>query len=269
MLLTTRHLLIVHLILMIDPASGISGMTPTVERALAYCGVAFVLLFLPGLLLSGLLPVISPTAPTGAAAQFWAQDMVRKQFGLAMMLAASGLQAPLGALIAIRMRQMAGRYSALAYTQIIGAGLAVLAVVLPIFGFAAASYRPDRAPEITQAFHDFGWLLLVMNWPPAILQCASAGVAVLGAARQLSPRWFGYWNLWCAFLFTGGGVTLLFKDGVFAWNGVVAFYLPASVFGVWILSMVWQLLKTTSASEQDWPTLTTGEITKNSVGQLV
>ncbi len=39
-------------------------------------------------------------------------------------------------------------------------------------------------------------------------------------------------------------MVVLFKDGVFAWNGLLAFWLVAVFFGAWFLVMTWQLLAT-------------------------
>jgi len=168
------------------------------------------------------------------------------------LLAAAGLQAPFGALMAIRIRQMeGGRYSPLAYTQLVGTGLAVVAIIMPTFAFAAASYRPERDPQITQALNDLGWLPFVMNWPAATIQCLAIGFAILGATHAIWPRWLGYFNLWCAFIFAAGGLVVLFKDGVFAWNGLLAFWMVAVFFGLWFLIMAWQLWVSVAASEGD------------------
>jgi hypothetical protein len=141
-----------------------------------------------------------------------------------------------------------GRYSPLAYTQLVATGLAVMAIVLPVFAFAAASYRPERDAQITQALNDLGWLPFVMNWPAATIQCLAIGFAIFGAAREIWPRWLGYFNVWCAFLFAAGGLVVLFKDGVFAWNGLLAFWMVAAFFGAWFLVMAWQLWVTVPAS---------------------
>lgn len=160
------------------------------------------------------------------------------------MLAAAGLQAPIGVLIAVRIKQMEGRLPALAYLELIGCALSVVGITLPMLLFAGASYRPERNAEISQALNDLGWLSLIMNWPPITLQCLAIGFAVLVAARPVFPRWFGYWNLWCAFILAAGFVVVLFRDGVFAWNGLLAFWIAATFFGVWYFVMTWQLLAT-------------------------
>ncbi len=217
---------------------------------MALSGAAFVLLLFPAIIMVGLLPPMSPMRTAEQVAQFWSTNTGLKRVGLVIMLAAAGLQAPFGALIAVRIRQMeGGRYSALAYTQLVGTGLAVVAILMPTFAFAAASYRPERDPQITQALNDLGWLPFIMNWPAATIQCLVVGFAIFGAAKEVWPRWLGYFNVWCAFIFAAGGLVVLFKDGVFAWNGLVAFWLVAVFFGVWFLVMSWQLWVSTSSDE--------------------
>lgn len=224
-------------------------MTPAVQRTMAWSGAAFVLLLFPAIIMIGLLPPMSPMRTADEVARFWSTNTGLKRSGLVIMLAAAGLQAPLGALIAVRIKQMEGRYSALAYVQLIASTLAVVAILLPTFAFAAASYRPERDPEITQALNDLGWLPFVMNWPAATIQCLAIGFAIFGARHEVWLRWFGYWNMWCGFIFAAGGLVVLFKDGVFAWNGLLAFWLVAVFFGIWFLVMTWQLLATVSADE--------------------
>ncbi|WP_179467908.1 hypothetical protein [Mycolicibacterium vinylchloridicum] len=226
-------------------------MTREIQRTMAICGAAFVLLLFPSIIMIGLLPPMSPLRTADQVAQFWSTNTGLKRVGLVIMLAAAGLQAPFGALMAVRIRQMEGsRYSALAYTQLVGTGLAVVAILMPTFAFAAASYRPERDPEITQALNDLGWLPFVMNWPAATIQCLVIGFAIFGAKTMIWPRWLGYFNVWCAFIFAAGGLVVLFKDGVFAWNGLLAFWLVAVFFGVWFLVMSWQLWVTAPSDDE-------------------
>ncbi len=227
-------------------------MTPGMQKTMAICGAAFVLCLFPAMLMIGLLPPISPMRDANQIAQFWSTNTGLKRLGLVLMLTGSGLQAPFGALVAVRIRQMEGsRYSALAYTELVGVGLAVMAIIMPVFFFAAASYRPERDPQITQALNDLGWLPFVMNWPAATIQCLAIGFAIFGAKHQIWPRWLGYFNVWCGFLFAAGGLVVLFKNGVFAWNGLLAFWLVAVFFGVWFLTMAWQTGATVGVSEDE------------------
>lgn len=80
---------------------------------------------------------------------------------------------------------------------------------------------------------------MTINIPPAIVQCLSIGLAVLGHRREnpMFPRWVAYYNFWIAFLFVPGGLAMFFKDGAFAWNGLLAFWLAAVMFGTWFIVM--------------------------------
>ncbi len=216
-------------------------MTIALQKTMAVCGALFVLLLFPAMIMIGLLPPMSPLRTAVEVAEFWSTNTGLKRCGLVIMLAAAGLQVPFGALIAIRIRRMEGRPSALAYVQIMAAALGVVAILLPTFAFAAASYRPERDPEVTQALNDLAWLPFVMNWPAATIQCLVIGFAIFGAVHTVWPRWLGYFNVWCGFIFAAGGLVVLFKDGVFAWNGLLAFWLVAVFFGVWFLVMSWFL----------------------------
>jgi len=184
------------------------------------------------------------------------------------MLAVAPLQVPFGALLAVRVRALEGRHTPLTFVQILGCGLAVMAVVMPMFFFAAASYRPERDPQITQALNDMGWITFVMNWPAVTLQCLSIAFAIFGARdrKPIWPRWVAYFNMWCAFIFAAACVVVLFKGGAFAWNGLLAFWLVAVFFGGWYLVMTWQLLTTIPKQGDDSP-LDVGA-TVEPVGQL-
>lgn len=221
-------------------------MTPGIQKVMAWSGTAFLILLFGGCIIAGLLPPPAPSETAEQAAQFWATDAGTKRFGLVVLLVSSIMQLPFGVLIAMRIKRLEGEFSPLAYVQLMACTVSVLAVVFPVFIWAAASYRPERDPEITQMLNDFGWLMLIMNVMGAVFQALSIGVAVVGYrfAEPIWPRWFGYFNLWLAFLFCGGLMAVMFKDGIFAWNGLIGLWMGAGLVGVWYIVTTWQLLIT-------------------------
>jgi hypothetical protein len=44
-------------------------------------------------------------------------------------------------------------------------------------------------------------------------------------------------SFWTAFLSAPGGLTIVFKTGPLAYNGLIALWIPLGVFGVWIAVM--------------------------------
>jgi hypothetical protein len=219
-------------------------MTPGVQRAMAWSGVGFAIVGGIGSIMVGLLPPVPPSRTAAEVAQFWSTNAGLRRCGIILMLAASAFLAPFGALIAVRLKQMEGRFAPMAYLELAATAVATMSFILAAMVFAAASYRPERDPQITQALDDLGWLSYIMLWPPATCQCLAVTFAIFGAKQQIWPRWLAYLNAWVAFIVVAGGLAVLFKDGVFAWNGLLAFWLVAIVFGMWYTVMTWQMLVT-------------------------
>jgi hypothetical protein len=82
---------------------------------------------------------------------------------------------------------------------------------------------------------------MFMLWPysTAALQNILIGVCALMDKRTqpVFPRWVGFFNFWMAFLLIPGGLLVFFKTGPFAWNGLLAFWLPASIYLFWLAVM--------------------------------
>lgn len=231
-------------------------MNPKVQLACAWCGPLFAVVFFAGMLMSGLLPPPSPGRTPAEVAHFWGTHTDLKRFGLFVMMIAAGLTAPFGAVIATQIRRIEGGSGPMTFTQLLGAALGVLAILVPVFVFTATAFRPDRNPGTTQALDDIAWLPFIMNFPPAMMQALSMAVATLGAPRDrpaVFPRWFGYYNIWVTVLFIPGGLVTFFKHGAFAWNGLLAFWLPAVVFGSWFVVIAVVLMKAIKAQAAEAP----------------
>jgi hypothetical protein len=56
-------------------------------------------------------------------------------------------------------------------------------------------------------------------------------------AVPVFPRWAGYYNLWIALLVLPATMIMFFRDGPFAWTGLIGVWSPAAVFGSWYLVM--------------------------------
>lgn len=208
------------------------------QRFALYCGIAFPFVFFTGMLVAGLLPLPDPELSIDEVREFWADDPDRIRLGLFIMIASAPLQAPLMGLIAVHMRRIEGEFSPLTWTQVLLAGVAILAVLIPVMLMVNLAYRPeDRLPETVQFFNDQAWLIFVGMWSAATMQAIVIGLCILRDRHEVPviPRWYGYFNIWVGLLFIPGGLIYWFKDGPFAWNGVFAFWLPASVFGLWYI----------------------------------
>jgi hypothetical protein len=127
------------------------------------------------------------------------------------------------------------RGSVLPYVQLVAGAVAWAFLTVPLLVLSAAAFRPDRSPEVTQTIHDLGWFLLFMPVVPFVVQTISIGIATLQdrGAEPVFARWVGYFNLWCAVLFTPGVFLTFFKSGPLSYQGVLVYWIPLIVFFIW------------------------------------
>jgi hypothetical protein len=111
--------------------------------------------------------------------------------------------------------------------------------------WGVASFRPDRAPEVTQALNDLAWFLFAMPAGPLGLQILATAIVPLAHSGPDAPfpRWFGYLSLWMFSFTIPGFLVIFFKTGPLAWNGLLGIYLPAVGVAIWVGTLITLLLR--------------------------
>ena len=235
-----------------------------IEKAAVWLGLgmtgAFLVMFC---FIAGVIPPLDPNATAEETARIYSDRQLRMQIGFALMIFFAYLYAPFFAVLSRQVRRIEGYWGAMSVTQIL------LSVTFP-FGFslcalfaAAAAYRPERAADVTQALNDVFWFIFVGLVGPLITQVLIVALAVFVDKRDVPsfPRWFGYFNIWYAVLGAPGCAIYLFKSGPLAWNGMFAFWIPLTVFLIWIIVTAVMLLKAIDveaaerekyAAQQEW-----------------
>ncbi len=159
--------------------------------------------------------------------------------GLLLMLATS-IYMPFFAAVALQMRRME-KTPFWTYVFLTSSVLAFYSVIVAEMVFSAAAYRPERSDLLIQTLSDLGFILYVGTALPGSVQMVAVGFAVLGdrSAGPVYPRWVGYLDIWAGILASPGTLIALFKVGPFAWNGVLAFWVAAVAFGIWLNVNFW------------------------------
>lgn len=128
----------------------------------------------------------------------------------------------------------------------IGAGsLGGMSMLIPSVFFAAATYRLDRDPIITQALSDIAWFCFSMLFPPFMAQDLAVSCAILSDRRKtpLIPHWVAYvMSALTLTIYPAMGVHCV-HGGPIAWNGAVGFWLGAAGFGLQVGLLVFFLMK--------------------------
>jgi hypothetical protein len=166
--------------------------------------------------------------------------MTRIRLGLFVSSIAMPLVIPFGIAIAVQLRASERAVPILTYGQVAFASLAAVVTVFTMMVWAVAAFRPsETSPDITRMLNDFGWFLFLFTWAPFSLWYVVIGAAILLDKNDapVLPRWVAYLNFWVAFLSIPAGLILFFKRGVFAFDGLLALWVPLVVFLIWIITM--------------------------------
>ncbi|MEM7469217.1 MAG: hypothetical protein AAF387_20360 [Pseudomonadota bacterium] len=215
-------------------------MNTKLQSCAAYGGLAFVVFATLGWwIIAGMLPPISPATDAAGVAAFYQTNTGTIRFGLVIGMVSTALTLPWVALLALHMRRTEGDFPILSITQAVSGAVTSIILLVPFVLWSVAAFRPERSPELIQLTNDFAWMLIVMTFGPFFVQIGSVGLAILLDKNSPSvfPRWIGYFNIWVAVIAVPGALITFFKSGPFAWNGIIAFWLPLLVFMAWYIVM--------------------------------
>jgi hypothetical protein len=175
-------------------------------------------------------PPPSPGWDTPRVAQWFGHNHYGILIGFGMMFLITGITAPSNALIAYSMRRMSIS-RAYGYSYLVLYSLsAIPGMLLMCIALTVGAMRPDRDPELTSWLYDFGFLSFVGTMGVFLIGSLVWMLAILIDKNGVFPKWFGYLNLCNALTEVVVSPAWIFKRGVFAWNGLIAWWIDMVVF---------------------------------------
>ena len=93
--------------------------------------------------------------------------------------------------------------------------------------------RPDRNPETLRWLYDLGFLSFSGTMGVFLIGSLIWMLAILLDKNRVFPVWFGYLNLCNGLTEVVVAPSWIFHAGVFAWNGVIAWWINVAVFGLY------------------------------------
>lgn len=178
-------------------------------------------------------PPPSPTLTTEQQVA-WFDDMrYLLLIGFAIMFVITGMTAMSNSLIAYSMRRMtvsrAFAYSYLVlYSLAAVPGSLLLCIVLTV-----AAMRPDRDPLWQTWLYDLAFLSYVGTMGVFLIGSLIWMLAILLDKNRVFPKWFAYLNLCNALTEVVVSPAWIFDRGVFAWNGLISWWIDMVVFGIY------------------------------------
>lgn len=229
-------------------------MTGAVLRACTWSGIACVVLLLVGFWgVAGFIPPPSPNASAHDIAQMFRDDKTSIRAGMIISAFGCALMAPWFAALSVHLKRIEGRYSPLSSLQL-GLGMILtLEFIIPLMFWETATFRDDRQDDLIRLVNDLAWIQFVALTSTVVLQALVIGTAIVMDKREtpVFPRWAGYYTLFNVFIWSGGSFTVFFKEGLLAWNNLIAWYLPLAEFCLWLVVMTKLMLEATAQLERE------------------
>lgn len=185
--------------------------------------------------------------PADEVVSLYTAHNIRLRVGVVLALIAGGFLAPLTVVISVQLARLEKGVPVWAILQALTGVVGTAFIWLPVMAWGTAAFTPERAPELTQLMHEFGWLLFIT--PLSLFPMQLLGIIVVAFSKDEDdsvsafPRWLGYLTAWQLVQSFGGPIAVLFKTGIFSWSGLLPFWLPFSLFFAWMIAICWTLLR--------------------------
>jgi hypothetical protein len=205
--------------------------------------------------LMGFLPVPRADLSTPAVVALYSEHNVRFLIGCMIALISGFFLLPWSTVLACQMARLEKGFPLWTMIQWLGMNLIALFIWGPPIIWGTAAYAVDRAPELTVMLHQLGFLSFIT--PLTVFPIALVAILVICFGKDEAdnvsafPRWLGYLTAWQAVQSFGGPVALLFHSGVFAWSGLIPFWLPFLLFSVWFGAQTVTMLRALKHQERE------------------
>lgn len=133
-----------------------------------------------------------------------------------------------------------GENNVLSTLQLWGAGLTVVPIMVSCSFWLAGAYRPEALDDsVLQLLYDLPWLLINLGYMVTSVQMFALGTCFLQDQRAvpLVPKWLSWYGIWVGFMFIAEVLMPVFKDGPFARQGVLNFWIEFFIWFFWIIAL--------------------------------
>lgn len=231
----------------------------------AWCGIGYIALLLVGWwIVGGFFPLHEPSASAEEIAAFFRDDPAMIRLGMVIVMWGAALFIPFTSTIADFVARFEGRNGPLTRTMTMAGYANAMLTFYPPLWWIATTWRVDeRSADTTRMLNDIAWLQFIGGLALIMPMFVVLAVVALNdkSRNPMFPRWFAYQSIMTFLLFLPDQLLFFFKTGPFAWNGVLGFWVPLTVFCGWFISIFILMRRALIAEKHD-----TGERTPAPVG---
>lgn len=229
------------------------------QRIILWWGIAMAITFgFAFVFLLQQVPTKNPNWTAEQVAAFYAENQTKIKWGAVIASWTSAFMMPILAVVTVQMARVetGGMKIWSALSLVSGAMMSLFLMLPPMFWGVAAYTAPRKDPEVTALMHELGTITLtttdqyyIFIWVAITVMCLRPATALI--KHNPFPRWWGYGSLWIAFMFEAGAPAFIPRSGPFAWNGLLVFWSPLSLFTVWICIQSWLTFRALRGQRED------------------
>jgi hypothetical protein len=217
------------------------------QRIILWWGIALAIVYiLAFIFLLQQVPLKNPAWSAEQVADWYVHNGIRVKWGAVICSWTGAFMMPILTVVAVQMARVeTGGMKIWSNLSLVSGALMSLFLMLPPMFWGVAAYTaPRKNPEVTTLMHELACLTLTTTDQFYIFMWVAVTVLCLRPATQLIknnpfPRWWGYGSLWITFMFEAGAFAFIPRSGPFAWNGLLVYWSPLTLFSVWITIQCW------------------------------
>jgi hypothetical protein len=229
------------------------------QRAILWWGIGLAVVYALALIfLLQQVPTKNPQWSAQQIADWYLANQIKIKWGAVICSWTGAFMMPILAVVAVQMARVeTGGWKIWSVLSLVSGALMSLFLMLPPLFWGVAAYTaPRKDPEVTALMHELATLTLTTTDQFYIFLWVAVTVICLRPATQLVksnpfPRWWGYLSIWITVMFEAGAFAFVPRTGPLAWNGLLVFWSPLSLFAVWISVQCWLIFRALRAQSAD------------------
>jgi hypothetical protein len=229
-------------------------MSRRAQLICVWCGPVMLLTLAVGLVvLAGFIPAPHPRASARQIASQYVHNLSGIRAGLCLFMGGIALIAPWGAAVVAQTGRARLGTPVLSQIQVICVAVSMMIGVASAILWGTAALRAGSvSPNTTRTLNDIGWIFFIFDWSPLAVWYVAVGLAIFldPSDERVFPRWAGWLSIWTAILSIPGGSTIFFLSGPLAFSGLLALWVPLSVFAIWIAVMTVLMIQAINGEAQ-------------------
>jgi hypothetical protein len=182
-------------------------------------------------------PPHSPSWDQASVVAIFQNNTIRIRLSMVTIMFSAMFLIPFAGALGSQISRIEGGIGLLTISAILGTFSIAMFTFYPPIWWLAISFRPERLGDIIYFMNDAAWLQFIGAISLFIPMILAQGIAAFidTSEDRVFPRWSGFFCIWVAVLELPVSLIFFFKNGPFAWNGLIGFWLPGTVFFIYFL----------------------------------